>query len=170
MEFLYFLFDLALIVTGSVALLASLILFGGADRNARAVVAVACYMILTGPVITVAPEARWPVARQDNAFIGNILLTTLEAIAGLALLTTALIATPRGQRLRTVARGILPALAGAATFTAILLARGPGAWRTGSGQFGADVIVANVLLGAFLFVLMRRGPAPLKPEEPQPQL
>lgn len=170
MEFVYFLFDLALIATGSLVLFTSLVLFGGAGKNARAVVAVACYMTLAGLAITVAPEARWPVARQDNAFIGNILLTLLEVFAGLALLTTGLLATGRGQRVRTVARGSLPALAGAVTFTAILLARGAGAWRTGSGQFGADVIVANVLLGAFLFLLMRRGPAPLEPEAPQPQL
>lgn len=161
MEAIFFLIDIALITLASLSLSVSLVLFGGAGRNARAVVAVACYMVVAGLALSAVPLLLWPVARQDNAFIGNIMLSLVAVVVGSVLLIAGLLRTSRGQRAHGVARGALLGIAGAAIFTGLLLLRGPGAWRSGSGQFGVDVILVGLAVGAILFALTRRRALPV---------
>lgn len=163
MEGLFFLLDVALVGGGGVLAFASLFAFGGARRNALALVAAACYMLSAGVALSAIPMLYWPVARQDNAFLGHFMLTFLALAIGGVLLAAGLLSLEAGRRARALAVGLVQSLLGLVPFVALLIARGPDVWRTGSGQFGLDVIAAGVAIGAVLFIVARRQGEPAAP-------
>ena len=164
-EGLVFLLDLLLLGAGSGLACAALVAFGGTRRNAPALLPLGLYTLVAGLALTLVPPLLRERARTDNAFLGHVLFTLLLAPVGLLLLIASAVALRgRGQAGPLVGRGLLLALAGAALMIAVLAARGPGAWQTGSGQFGLDVIAVSVAIGATLFVVGRRlGGAPAGP-------
>ena len=163
MEGVFFLLDVALVVGGGVLAFATLFIFGGARRNALALVVVGCYMVSAGVALSAIPMVYWPVARQDNAFLGHFMLTFLALAIGGVLLAAGLLSLEAGRRARALAVGLVQSLLGLVPFVALLIARGPDAWRTGSGQFGLDVIAAGVAIGAVLFFVARRQGEPAAP-------
>jgi hypothetical protein len=164
-EGLVFLLDLLLLGAGSVLACAALVAFGGARRNAPALLPLGLYTLVAGIALTLVPQLLWERARTDNAFLGHVLFTLLLVPVGLLLLIAgAVTLRGRGQPWAIAGRGLLLALAASALMMAVLAARGPGIWQTGSGQFGLDVIAITVAIGATLFVLGRRlGRAPAGP-------
>ena len=153
MEGVFFLLDVALVGGGGMLAFATLFAFGGARRNALALVVAACYMLSAGVVLSVIPMVYWPVARQDNAFLGHFMLTFLALAIGGVLLAAGLLSLEAGRRMRALAAGLVQSLLGLVPFVALLIALGPGAWRTGSGQFGFHVIAARGAMGAVLFMV-----------------
>jgi hypothetical protein len=169
-EALIFLLDLALIGAGGAGACAALVAVGAARRHAPALLALGLYAVVAGVALTLAPQLLWERARSDNAFLGHVAFTLVLTPVGLLLVVAgarALRGRDRGRQ--TAGRAILLALAGSALMLAILAARGPGAWQTGSGQFGLDVIGATVVIGAIVFVVGRvsertpTGPTPASP-------
>ena len=163
MEGLFFLLDVALVGGGGVLAFATLFIFGGARRNALALVVAACYMVSAGVALSAIPMLYWPVVRQDNAFLGHFMLTFLALAIGGVLLAAGLLSLEAGRRARALAVGLVQSLLGLVPFVALLIARGPDVWRTGSGQFGLDVIAAGVAIGAVLFFVARRQGEPAAP-------
>ena len=163
MEGLFFLLDVALVGGGGVLAFATLFAFGGARRNAPAQVVAACYMLSAGVALSAIPEVFWPVARQDNAFLGHFMLTFLPLAIGGVLLAAGLLSLEAGRRTSALAAGLVQSLLGLVPFVALLITRGRDAWRTGSGQFGLDVIAVGVASGAVLFIVARRQGEPAAP-------
>ncbi len=140
-EMVIFLVDLALVV---VACVIDLIAASGAGRLAAGVDAV-----VTGAGLLVLPPLAWEAARTDNAFLGLYLIGLLAVLLGAALAVTALLRLRGGTDPgRVLAIGGGTGLGAALLALAWLLVRGPGAWATGSGQFGLDVVAVAVVLGA----------------------
>lgn len=117
------------------------------------------YGLATGVLLVLVPVLGWEIARTDNAFLGLYLIGLLAASFG-AFLTVRAALRLRVRRIP----GVIPTAVTASVVTAglaavLLIARGPGAWRTGSGQFGLDVIVADVALAlaAYLMAVRLRG-------------
>ena len=161
-EALIFLLDLILLGAGAALACAALVAFGGARRNSAALLALGLYALVVGLALALAPQLLWERARTDNAFLGHALFTLLLTPVALCLIVAGARALRgRGRPWPTVGLATLLALAGSALMIAILVARGAGAWQSGSGQFGLDVVAATVAIGAALFVLGRRlGDAP----------
>lgn len=114
------------------------------------------YGLATGFVLLVVPMLAWEVARTDNAFLGLYLIGLLAVLFG-AFLTVRAAVRLRARR----GRGVIPTAVTAAVVTAglaavLLVVRGPGAWRTGSGQFGLDIIVADVALALAAYLMAVR--------------
>ncbi len=135
-------FLLELVVVMGMGVLAAI---GGASPSRS--LAAGLYALVTGALLVLVPYLTWEVARTDNAFLGLYLIGLLAAMFG-ALLTVRALVQPQAWWSR---RAILAAGATAAVTAALalvlLVVRGPGAWRTGSGQFGLDVIVVDAALG-----------------------
>src|SRR5215472_10902122 len=114
------------------------------------------YGLVTGLLLLIVPMLAWEVARTDNAFLGLYLIGLLAALFGAFLTVRAAV------RLRArPSRGVIPTAVTAAVVTAglaaaLLVVRGPGAWRTGSGQFGLDVVLADVALALAAYLMAVR--------------
>jgi hypothetical protein len=114
------------------------------------------YGLATGLLLLAVPMLGWEVARTDNAFLGLYLLGLLAVLFG-AYLTVRAAVRVRGLR----RRGVIPTAVTAAVVPAglavvLLVVRGPGAWRTGSGQFGLDVVIADVALALAAYLMAWR--------------
>jgi hypothetical protein len=103
------------------------------------------YAMVVGLALTLAPQ-----------FLGHALFMLLLTPVCLWLIVVG------GRALRgrdrpwpRVVRATVLALAGSALMIASLVARGPDAWPSGSGQFSLDVVAATVAIGAAIFVLGR---------------
>ncbi len=164
-EQLIFLLDLLILGTGSTLACAALAAFGGARRNATALLPLGLYALIAGLALFLAPQFLWERARTDNAFLGQAAFTLLLVPVGLTLaIAGARAIRGNAQPWAAIVRPILLVGAGTAAMLATLVLRGPGAWQTGSGQFGLDVIAATVAIGAAIFFLGRRqGDRPAKP-------
>jgi hypothetical protein len=135
-----FLIDLALLAGAGVLALA-------AGSSAGGSLASGFYALVTGVLLVFVPYLAWEVARTDNAFLGLSLIGVLAAALGAVLAVRALVRRGAGRSRRAVLTAAGVAAAAAVVALALLLARGPDAWRTGSGQFGLDVIAVDVALG-----------------------
>jgi hypothetical protein len=144
-----FLADLALVAAAGLLALAD-----GASASGR--LAAGLYGLAMGATLLLVPALTWEVARTDNAFLGLYFIALLAAGFGVLLAARAAFR----RRARPDLRGLVTAVAAAvfASGLALLLlrVRGPGAWRTGSGEFGLDVILADVALGAAAYLLASR--------------
>ena len=152
MEVFYWLLDLAILGLGCLLACVAMVRFGGVARNGPGLLATGLYAIAVGVGLTLLPQLLWERARSDNAFLG--LLLTVGGGLGLR-------DRPRpGAR---AVRALLVAAGGAALSGLLLALRGPGAWQIGSGQFGFEIILACVVIGAAVFALARRSspPAPM---------
>ena len=114
------------------------------------------YALVTGVLLVLVPYLGWDVARTDNAFLGLYLIGLLAAVAGAVLAGRALVRARAGWNRRTVVAAAGTAAVAAVLALALLVVRGPGAWRTGSGQFGLDVIVVDVALGLAVYLVAAR--------------
>jgi hypothetical protein len=144
-----FLVELALVV--GVGILG--VLAGGSVSGSMAA---GLYGLVTGVLLLVVPMLAWEVARTDNAFLGLYLIGLLAVLFG-AFMTVRAALRLRGQP----SRGGIPTAVTAAVVTAglaavLLVVRGPDVWRTGSGQFGLDVIVADVVLALAAYLMAVR--------------
>ena len=147
-EFVIFLLDLGLVVGASAVAVV-------APGRMSSMLAAGLYALLTGVGLIALPVASWDVAHTDNAFLGLYLIGVFGMILGVILLLRALVRLrwePRSQAGRAVGVG----LATTALGLGLLAVRGPGAWATGSGQFGLDVVVVDILLGVAAFLVARR--------------
>ncbi len=159
-EALIFMLDLLLLGTGGILACVALVAFGGARRNAPALLSLGLYALIAGVALFLVPQLLWERARTDNAFLGHALFTLMLVPVGL-LLTIAGARSWQGkeQPWASIVRPILLVGTGTALMLIYLVLRGPGAWQTGSGQFGLDIIVATVATGAAIFSLGRRQDA-----------
>lgn len=136
-----FLADVALVAGAGLLALAA-----GVSGSGR--LAAGLYGIATGATFVVLPALEWDVARTDNAFLGLYFVALLAVLLGVVLTGRAVF----GGRAQLRGRGVAAALGAAAVASGLALlllaVRGPDAWRTGSGQFGLDVVAACVALGA----------------------
>jgi hypothetical protein len=164
-EQLIFLLDLLLLGTGSLLACVSLVAFGGARRNAPALLPLGLYTLVAGLALFLLPQFLWQRARTDNAFLGQAVFTLLLVPVGLLLVIVgARAGRGKDQPWTAIVRPILLVCAGTAVLLTILVLRGPGAWQTGSGQFGLDVIAVTVAIGVAIYFLGRRqGGATAKP-------
>lgn len=159
-ESLIFLLDLLLLGTGGALACAALVAFGGARRNATALLPLGLYTLLAGITLFLVPQLLWARARTDNAFLGQAAFTLILTPLGL-LLTIGGARAGRSQDhpWQTIVRPILLVSGGIALLLIVLVLRGSGAWQTGSGQFGLDIILVAVAIGAIIFALGRRSEA-----------
>jgi hypothetical protein len=146
-----FLIDLALLAGAGVLALA-------AGSSAGGSLASGLYALVTGVLLVFVPYLAWEVARTDNAFLGLSLIGVLTAALGAVLAVRALVRRGAGRSRGAALTAAGVAAAAAVVALALLLARGPDAWRTGSGQFGLDVAAVDVALGvATYFAADRLG-------------
>ena len=147
-EFVIFLVDLGLVVAASAV---AVVVYG----RMSSLLATGLYALLTGVGLIVVPIASWDVARTDNAFLGLYLIGVFAVILGAILLLRALLRL-RWEPRRRPGQAVGVGLVAAVVALGVLAVRGPGAWATGSGQFGLDVVVAGVLVGVATFIAARR--------------
>jgi hypothetical protein len=149
-EFVIFLVDLALLVIAG-----GLAIRLGANPDGR--LAAGLYAVVIGAGLLLVPLLGWEVARTDNAFLGLYLIALLAVALGAGLAIAALLALRRGAssgQALAVSAGV--GVVAAALALVWLTVRGPGAWATGSGQFGLDVVVVAVVLGVAAHVVATR--------------
>jgi hypothetical protein len=164
MEGILFIIELALICAGCAAAFASVFAFGGLTRNGAGLLALGLYLVAFGVGVTLIPELLWPVARQDNAFLGLVLFSLLLVPAGLILAIAGGIRLVRDGQSTT--RAILIAAVGAVLSLGLLALRGPEPWQTratntwDSGTFGFVIIAASIVIGIGVFVSARSSARP----------
>jgi hypothetical protein len=155
-EFLMFLVDLGLVVGVSAFAVV-------ARGRVSGRLAAGVYALLTGVGLLLLPMQGWEVARTDNAFLGLYLIALLVLILGVVVTVGAVLRLRAEPRSRPVP-ALLAALVAAALALGLLAVRGPGAWATGSGQFGMDDNAVDVALGlAAYFAGRRLGGAEVRP-------
>ena len=146
-EFAIFLAELVLLLVAA-GLAAAL----PARPGAR--LAAGVYWLATGVGLCAVPLAAWDVARTDNAFLGLYLLGALAALLGAGLTAAGLVALRDDPRRGSTAlRAAAAALGAVALALGWLALRGPGAWATGSGQFGLDVAAVWLLLAGAAYAV-----------------
>jgi uncharacterized membrane protein YhaH (DUF805 family) len=154
MESVFFLVDVVTVAVAGVVALTVVRRSGG--RRAVGALATGIYWLAIAILLAVVPVAAWPRARTDNAFLG------LYPIAIVALVVGVVAAWAGVRRLRRsvgspgLAPAALVAAVGLVLASAVLLARGPDAWQTGSGQFGLDVVGLAVVIAAGVFAIAER--------------
>jgi hypothetical protein len=158
MEGALFVVELVLIGAGCAAALASLVAFGGASRNRVGLLALGLYSVACGLGLSLIPQMLWPVAREDNAFLGHFLFSLMLVPAGLILVMAGGMQVARRGNARLLAlRAVLLAVVGAILSLGLLAVRGPEPWQTrptdvwGSGTFGFDIVAASVAIGLVVF-------------------
>ena len=147
-EFVIFLVDLGLVMVASGVAVVS-------PGRMASLLADGVYALLTGVGLLVLPIASWDVARTDNAFLGLYLIGVFAVILGGALILRALLRL-RSEPRREIRPALLVGVVGTVVALGLLAVRGPGAWATGSGQFGLDVVVIDVLIGVAVYFAARR--------------
>ena len=167
MEGTLFVVELVLIGVGCAAALASLVAFGGASRNRVGLLAFGLYSVACGLGVSLIPQMFWPVAREDNAFLGHLLFSLMLVPVGLILVVAGGIQVARRSNARPVAlRAVLLAVGGATLSLGLLAVRGPEPWQTrptdvwGSGTFGFDIIAASVVIGLVVYFAGRSSGSP----------
>jgi hypothetical protein len=132
------------------------------SRNRAGLLALGVYLLVFGVGLSLLPQLLWPVARTDNAFLGQFPLSLLLLLFGLILTITAGVSLARrGQAWPIAGRALLLAVAGVVFSLGLLIARGPVPWQTrdtdlfGAGTFGFDIIVASVVIGVLVFAIGR---------------
>ena len=149
-EFVVFLVELALL-----ALAAGVAVAVGSHAGGR--LAAGTYTLVTGCGLVVVPLLAWEVARTDNAFLGLYLIGILAVLLGIGLAVAALVRLrSEGQFGQRAGAAAGAGLVAAVVALAWLAVRGPGAWATGTGQFGLDVIVVAIVLGLAAYLAGRR--------------
>jgi hypothetical protein len=163
MEGTLFLLELLLVGVLGVLACAGLVAFGGAVRNGPGLLALGIYMIGYGLGLSLIPQLRWPVARTDNAFLGQFMLSLVLLGFGLILAASAAVSLVRHAQLSSAAgRALVLAAVGLVLSLVLLIVRGPEPWQTrptdafGSGTFGFDIIMASVAIGVLVLVIGRR--------------
>jgi hypothetical protein len=163
MEGTLFVVELVMIGAGCAAALASLFTFGGSIRNRAGLLALGLYLLAIGVGVSLIPQLNWPVAREDNAFLGQFLFSLILVPVGLILTVASGIQIARQPRAgQSALRAILIAAGGAVVSLGYLALRGPEPWQTrptdvwGSGTFGFDIIAVSVAIGLAVFLAGRR--------------
>jgi hypothetical protein len=157
-----FILELALIVAGCAAAFASLFSFGGAARNRVGLLALGLYLLAFGAGVTLIPQLFWPVAREDNAFLGQFLLSLLLVPTGLILtILDGVQVVRQGQAGQPATRALLFAAGGTVLSLGLIALRGPEPWQTrptdtwDSGTFGFAIIAASIVIGIAVFFAAR---------------
>jgi hypothetical protein len=162
MEGLFFLLELVMISVAGLVACVGLVACGGLARNRAGLFAFGLYLLVFGAGLSLLPQLLWPVARTDNAFLGQFALSFLLLLVGLILtIASGVSLARRGHAWPIAGRAGLRAAVGVLLGLGLLVVRGPEPWQTrdtdafGSGTFGFDVVVASVVIGALVFATGR---------------
>ena len=151
MEFVFFLLDLVLVAAAGVA--AFVVGRRSGERRASGLLASGIYWLAIAIVLWVVPTASWARARTDNAFLGLYPIAIVAFVIGVPAVWAGVRRLSRSVGPRGLALAGLVAAVGVALACVVLLARGPEAWQTGSGQFGLDVVALDVLIAIGVFAI-----------------
>jgi hypothetical protein len=142
-------FVVELVLLGAAGLAAA----GASSASGR--LAAGLHAAVTGAGLLLIPLLGWEAAHTDNAFLGLYLIAILAVLLGVALSVVAVLrlrGSPARPRAAAAAIGAVAAILALAWLTL----RGPGAWVTGSGQFGLDVILVALGLGVIAYLAGQR--------------
>jgi hypothetical protein len=160
MESIFFLVDVVIVAVAGVVALTVARRSGG--RRAVGALATGIYWLAIAILLAVVPFLAWPRARTDNAFLGLYPIAIVALVVGVVAAWVGVRRLGRSVGSPLVAPAALVAAVGVVLAAVVLLARGPDAWQTGSGQFGLDIVGLAVVIAAAVFVIAQRWPQPAK--------